>query len=219
MAKPKTTEMEQKYAALDIVELKVQGDSQEVEGYASVFNNVDSYKDIVMPGAFAKSIKRRKPAMLWQHNPNHVVGKWTDVEEQDKGLYIKGKLVDTTMGMDVYKLAKAGAITGLSIGYSPTTYEIDKDKGVRRLTEIELYEVSFVTFPANERAQLTRVKNVDGSMMTEREFEEFLRDAGQLSHRDAKVIVSQGYKALMNQRDVGTDAQERMTKLLNQFKL
>lgn len=209
-----------KHYTADIIELKLDEESRVIEGYASVFNNVDSYNDIVLPGAFTKSIKKRKPAMLWQHESGQVIGMWDTMEEKPKGLFVKGKLVDTTMGEDAYKLVKMGAVTGMSIGYSAKQYEIDQEKGTRKLMEVDLYEVSLVTFPANERAQITRVKSLDGKFMTEREFEEFLRDAGLLSREDAKVIVSRGYKALMSQRDAGDlEASKTLTNLFNQFKI
>lgn len=200
------------------LEIKEDGDARTVEGYASVFNNVDSYSDIVMPGAFAKSIKGRKPAMLWQHDSGQPIGVWDEMEEVKKGLYVKGRILPTTAGNDAYTLVKAGAVTGMSIGYAARKWEIDADKGIRKLTEVELYEVSLVTFPANEKAQITRVKSVDGQFMTEREFEELLRDVG-LSHKEAKTVVSDGYKALLKHRDGGAEElNDTITKAINALK-
>lgn len=201
------------------IEVKEDGDTRTVEGYASVFNNVDSYKDIVLPGAFAKTLKKKRTIpMLWQHDSDEVVGVWSELEERDRGLYVKGSIVDTSMGLDAYKLLKAGAITGMSIGYSTKQYEIDTEKNVRKLMELDLYEVSLVTFPANEKAQITRVKSLNGAYMTEREFEEFLRDVGELSQKEAKIVVSQGYKALLNHRDGGDHVAAKLSNLFNQFK-
>jgi uncharacterized protein len=101
------------YKSFAIEELKALDDeARTIEGYGSIFGNVDSYGDIVMPGAFAKSIKKRKPAMLWQHNSNQPIGVWDEIEETDKGLRLKGRIIDTSLGDDAYKLAKAGALTG-----------------------------------------------------------------------------------------------------------
>ncbi len=215
--------MELKHLAFAVegLEAKEDDNGRTVEGFASVFNNVDSYSDIVMPGAFAKSIKGRKPAMLWQHNSGQPIGVWDEMEEQKKGLYVKGRILPTTAGNDAYTLVKAGAVTGMSIGYSARKWETDTDKGIRRLTEVELYEVSLVTFPANEKAQITRVKSLDGQFMTERDFEEFLRDVGQLSQKEAKIVVSDGYKALLKHRDGGAEehtAWRDIAHLFNQIK-
>jgi hypothetical protein len=209
--------MEIKHFAIE--GLKADDETRTVEGYASVFNNVDSYKDIVLPGAFAKSLKSRKPAMLWQHRSGDVIGVWDEMEEAKKGLYVKGRILDTTLGDDAYKLVKAGAVTGMSIGYSSKKDEFDHEKGVRKLIEVELYEVSLVTFPANERAQITRVKSENGALMTEREFEEFLRDVGGLSQKEAKTVLSKGYKSLLEHRDGEPQAITTLTHLFNQFKI
>jgi uncharacterized protein len=189
------------------LEVKADDDARTIEGFASVFNNVDSYSDIVMPGAFTKSLSKRTPVMLWQHNSDQPIGVWDDFMEQEKGLFIKGTVLPTQLGNDAYTLAKAKAIKGMSIGYSPIKWEMDDKKGVRKLSEVDLWEVSLVTFPANEKAQITRVKSEDGSFMSERDFEEFLRDAGGLSHREAKTVIADGYKALLKHRDGGADEQ------------
>jgi HK97 family phage prohead protease len=210
--------MEIKHIAFEELEVKEDGDSRTVEGFASVFNNVDSYNDIVLPGAFAKTLKKGKPVpMLWQHDSGQVIGKWDTLEERDKGLYVKGSIIDTTMGSDAYKLAKAGAVTGMSIGYGAEKYEIDQDKGTRKLIEVKLWEVSLVTFPANEKAQVTRVKSQDGALMTERAFEEFLRDVGELSQKEAKLVVAEGYRALLKRRDGGEQGLEEIAALMRQF--
>lgn len=215
--------MELKRLAFTIQELKADDETRTVEGFASVFNNIDSYSDIVMPGAFAKSIKGRKPAMLWQHNSDCPIGVWDEMEEQKKGLYVKGRILPTTHGNDAYTLVKEGAISGMSIGYAARKWETDSDKGIRKLTEVELYEVSLVTFPANEKALVTRVKSEDGTLIDERAFEEFLRDAG-FSRKEAKTIISEGFRAITNQRDadqemVVTAGAERLATLLTNFKL
>ncbi len=176
--------LETKQFTIEDIEVKQDGDVRTVEGFASVFNNIDSYKDIVLPGAFTKTLKKNRTIpMLWQHDSDEVVGVWTELEERDRGLYVKGTIVDTSLGLDAYKLLKAGAITGMSIGYSTKGYEIDNDKGVRKLSELELYEVSLVTFPANEKAKVTSVKSLEGLQFDslhqhKRMVEAALRDAG-----------------------------------------
>ncbi|MCE9566352.1 MAG: HK97 family phage prohead protease [Planctomycetes bacterium] len=141
------------------LEVKQDGDAWTVEGFGSTFGNVDSYGDMVMPGAFVKSLLTRKPAMLWQHNSDEPIGVWDEVRETPQGLYLKGRILPTACGNDAYTLAKGGALTGLSIGYSTKKSEHDPKTNVRKLLEVELYEVSLVTFPANEAATITGVKS------------------------------------------------------------
>ena len=100
-----------------IEELKADEESRTIEGYASVFDYTDSHRDVVEHGAFAKSLRKNKPAMLWQHRSDSPIGVWKEMEEDDKGLRVKGTLLDTTLGNDVYKMVKAKAIKGMSIGY------------------------------------------------------------------------------------------------------
>jgi HK97 family phage prohead protease len=208
-------------------EFKADDDTRTIEGWASIYDYTDSQKDIVVRGAFAKSLKSSKPAMLWQHRMDCPIGVWDVAEETDRGLLVRGRILDTVAGNDAYKLAKAGAVKGLSIGYTPKRQEFDRDKGTRKLLEVELHEVSLVTFPANDRAKLTRVKSQDDAPMTEREFEEFLRDVGELSQKEAKIVVSGGYRALLKHWDGGADEPQeelphvvpaKLCELLNQFK-
>ena len=93
-------------------ELKADADSRTVEGLGSVFHNVDGGGDIVLPGAFAKSIASRKPAMLWQHKSDQVIGVWDEVRETPEGLYVKGRILNTALGNDAYELAKPRGAQG-----------------------------------------------------------------------------------------------------------
>jgi HK97 family phage prohead protease len=175
-----------------------------IEGYGSVFGDLDSYSDVVAPNAFKRTLTEAKnigrmPAMLWQHNPEQPIGVWTEMREDNHGLVVKGKLADTTMGRDAHNLMKLGALTGLSIGYVTVESEVDKKTGVRTLLDVDLIEVSPVTFPALDSARISSVKNAE-HISTERDFEEFLRDAG-FSRTVAKTIVAKGYKAVLSKWD------------------
>lgn len=178
-----------------IAEIKAVDEKGAIEGYGSVFGNVDSYSDVVVQGAFAKSIEEAKasgrmPAMLWQHDPEEPIGVWTDLREDDRGLYVKGQLAETQRGREARELIKLGALTGLSIGYTTRKYEVDKTNDVRLLTDVQLWEVSPVTFPANSEARITGVKAE--AISTPKDFERFLRDAG-FSRREAKQITAHGF--------------------------
>lgn len=130
-------------------------------GYASVFGNIDSQRDIVLAGAFARSIKTlAKPLqLLWQHQWESPIGAVSKMFEDARGLYIEGKLLmDVQQAREAYALLKAGIVRGLSIGYSVKRSKRDPDTGVRQLQEVDLWEISLVTLPANEAAQVTVVK-------------------------------------------------------------
>jgi hypothetical protein len=176
------------------------------EGYGSVFGVVDAYADVVAAGAFARSLKewkskQRTPALLWQHDPGQPTGVWDELREDEKGLYVKGHLADTQLGRESHTLLKMGALSGLSIGFRTRKSQIDEETGIRTLTDIDLWEVSLVTFPANDPARVTAVKAED-RWPTEREIEEILRDAG-FSRTDAKSIIAKGYR--LAQREVASE--------------
>lgn len=123
-----------------------------IEGYASLFGQPDQGGDIVQRGAYAASLRAlsaagRKVKMLWQHDPAQPIGVWDEVAEDARGLRVRGRLLDITQkGREAAALIAAGALDGLSIGYRTKRAERD-EKGQRLLTELELWEVSVVTFP------------------------------------------------------------------------
>ncbi len=124
-----------------------------IEGYASLFGQADQGGDIVQPGAYAASLAARGAAgqgavkMLWQHDPAQPIGIWEELREDARGLWVKGRLLDATQkGREAAVLVQAGAIDGLSIGYR-TKRAVKDGKGRRLLSELELWEVSLVTFP------------------------------------------------------------------------
>lgn len=136
-------------------------------GYASVFGVVDSQRDVVHPGAFRTSLKTRSQPvqLLWQHQWQSPIGVIEALFEDARGLYIKGRLLmEVSQAREAYALLKAGVIRGLSIGYSVKRAKRNIDTGVRELLDVELWEVSLVTMPANEAAQVTVVKSDDAWM-------------------------------------------------------
>lgn len=136
-------------------------------GYASVFNVVDSQRDVMLPGAFKATLKSRtQPVqLLWQHQWESPIGVIESLFEDTRGLYIKGRLLmEVTQAREAHALLKAGVIRGLSIGYSVKRAARDVETGVRQLQEVDLWEVSIVTLPANASAQVTVVKANDPDM-------------------------------------------------------
>jgi HK97 family phage prohead protease len=165
-----------------------------VEGYGSVFGGVDSYGDTIEPGAFASSIAKRKPKMLWQHRMDKPIGVWDEVIEDGKGLRLKGRIADIELGREARQLIQMGAMDGLSIGYRTLQDEMRGNN--RILKQVDLWEVSFVTIPADAAATVTGIK----SIATERDCEDALRDMG-FSRREAKAFVARGWGGIRNLRD------------------
>lgn len=163
-------------------------DTGVIEGYASIFGNIDSYGEIVEPGAFekslAKSAKSGRPVkMLWQHDPHQPIGVWDELSEDKRGLRVKGRLLieQSPKAREAHGLLLAGALDGLSIGYRTIKAGPSAAKpNAVSLFELDLLENSIVTFAANDRARVEVVKSIldAGSMPTVREFEGLLRDAG-----------------------------------------
>lgn len=180
--------------------VKAIGDDGAFEGYGSVFETVDSYRDAVAPGAFKASLKEweakgRLPPLLWQHDQAQPIGVYTRMEEDAHGLRVEGMLLknDVQQAAEAYALMKAGALSGLSIGYVTKADAWDEKKKVRSLKEISLHEVSLVTIPANGDARVTMVKAAE-AITTIREFETMLRDIG-FSHARAKAIAAKGFRS------------------------
>lgn len=177
------------------LQVKAVSDDGTVEGYGSVFGVKDSYSDIVAVGAFSKSLAAHKsegtmPAMLWQHDSDRPIGIWTEMSEDATGLKIKGKLaLDTVLGKEAHSLLKMGALNGLSIGFCSKEWAYDRDTDVRTLSEIDLWEVSLVTFPANGKARVTGVKAAVDELTAPKDAEKVLREAG-FSKADANGFVS-----------------------------
>lgn len=174
------------------------------EGYGAAFGNIDSYGDVIERGAFAQTLadwagEGKHPPMLLQHGGGFLggaedlvpVGVWDQMREDDRGLYVKGRLIalDTDRGRSVYAAMREGALDGLSIGYIPREFRPGKSPNgpERILSRVDLMEVSIVTFPANGNARVEAVKQQDGEY-TVRAYERSLRDAG-FTREQAKVIA------------------------------
>jgi HK97 family phage prohead protease len=166
------------------------GEAGSFEGYGSVFDVLDNQSDIIVPGAFTHSLaEAREVRLLWQHEMDKEIGRFTSLAEDAKGLFVRGQLdLASPLGKMAYEALRQGEIGGLSIGYVVRASYPDEARGVRVITEVELWEVSFVTFPANPHATVTQFKGAQSI----REFEHFLRNSG-YSRQDAKRIASKGF--------------------------
>ena len=134
-----------------------------VEGYASLFGEIDQARDMVMPGAFATTLRQRgirKVPMLFQHDPSEPVGIWLDLVEDMRGLRARGKLIpDVRRARELWALIGEGAVDGLSIGYRTVRARIDPRTRVRRLHQVDLWEISIVTFPLLAGARVHAAKS------------------------------------------------------------
>lgn len=132
------------------------------EGYASVFDRMDRGRDIVLKGAFARSIAERGARgikLLWQHDPSEPVGVLDSVREDSRGLHVRGRLLlGLKRAEEAYALLQAGALDGLSIGFRTILADREAKTGVRRLKDVDLWEVSLVTFPMQEAARIAAFK-------------------------------------------------------------
>jgi len=213
--------LETKFLPVELKAGKMTDDGRyrEIEGYGAVFGNVDSDNEIIEPGAFANSISGREPKMAWQHDLRELVGRWDEFREDGHGLVVKGRVAARTQrGADAVELLEMGALKGLSVGFRTIKSQMDYDTGVRKLLEIDLWEVSLVSLASNPLANVTDFKSVK----TTREFEAALRAVG-FSRSDAKQIASHGFTAWAGQRDAGdyaemAEAQREVAALANSLK-
>ena len=177
--------------------------SREFEGYGSVFGNRDYGGDIVMPGAFKRSLAQHRklgqlPAMCWMHDTKMIPGAWTDMYEDDRGLVVKGVLAKTPLGDETRELItmEPKAVGGLSIGYQTVDQDYDKD-GNRLLKEVDLWETSVVSMAMNPLAQIihakTRLSERGEYVPSIREFENILRKVG-CSTDVSKRIITKVYE-------------------------
>jgi len=159
-------------------------DGTTISGYASLFGKSDQGGDIVEKGAYGASLARgRGVKMLWQHDPAQPIGVWDEVREDETGLWVKGRLLtDVAKGREAASLIAAKAIDGLSIGYRTLKARKD-DKGGRLLSELELWEVSLVTFPMLPDARVG-LKGDDPAETAMREMAAAFESARQMMARD-----------------------------------
>jgi len=213
--------METKKISFQDLQLKFSDDGTMVfSGYASVFNSVDSYGDTIDPKAYDKTIKdRQRPIrMRWNHY-GPVIGKFTLITVDEKGLFVEGQLTPGhSVAEDVYALLKHGAIDGMSIGYIPKKIkQISEDR--RLLEEIELVEISLVEEPADLGAKVNDVKSALDACKSLKEIETLLREAGGFSRADATSLVARVKSIAHGERDAEEKAKEAVKQMFNTFKV
>lgn len=190
-------------------EVKQVSEDGSFEGYASVFGELDSYRDIVVAGAFTSSIqsdfhaKGRNVTMLWQHDEYNPIGIYPVLTEDDVGLFVKGNCnMEVQQGREAHALMKQGALSGLSIGYNTIDADWDTVRSARILKSVRLWEISPVTFPAGDSARIQSVKSF-ADMDKLSDVEDYLRDAYGISRKEATALVAvvSRFKAKPTQSD------------------
>ncbi|MBI1239053.1 MAG: HK97 family phage prohead protease [Alphaproteobacteria bacterium] len=150
---------ERRAESFAFTELRADG---EFEGYASRFGVIDTANDVIAPGAFRRSLAARGPGrvkLLYQHLPHEPIGRWHELREDKNGLYVRGRLLtDVQRGREVLALIRAGALDGLSIGFRTIRARTDQRSAVRTIFDLDLWEISIVTFPMLTEARVTAVK-------------------------------------------------------------
>lgn len=200
---------------LDDVQLKMDGETGKFSGYASVWGGVDSYGDTIQKGAFADTLKSAHPKMFWNHEWSMPIGKWTLAKEDDRGLFVEGELTPGLgLAADVRAAMKHGTLDGLSIGGFLRKGDYEEKDGIRIISKwSNLMEVSPVVFPADgaARIDLTSVKSFAEDIdrvETIRDFEYFLRDAGNFSKGAAQALTARA-KTLFSLRDAGNEGEAK----------
>lgn len=203
-ARPPEAVREVKLASVGLKDVTFDG---VFEGYACRFHREDLGRDVIMPGAFRGSLEKRGAAgirMLFQHDPNQPIGTWTKIHEDARGLFVRGQLAtEVAKAREVLSLMRAGAIDGLSIGFRTVKGVRNPRSGVRRLEEIDLWEISVVTFPMQPEARVASVKAdpFAGRAPTEREFERWLTQDAGFTRSEARAVLREGLKGLKLLRD------------------
>jgi HK97 family phage prohead protease len=202
-----TDNLERKLLALDNAEFKFDAKTGLISGYASTFNGVDSYGDTIIKGAFEDTIQNReRPVrMRWNHF-GPVIGKWVEMHENQRGLFVKGELTPGhSVAEDVKASLSHGAIDGLSIGFFVKEYEVDEEKGRRTIKKADLVEISVVEEPADLGAKVTQIKSAIEQARSLSDFETVLRDAG-LSRSAATLLVSRMKTVLQGELEAESKA-------------
>lgn len=150
------------------IQIKSISEEGTFSGYASVYDEIDNQNDRVAEGAFKQALEKAEgkgkfPKMLWQHDPTQPIGRWVDIKEDQKGLQVTGQIfLDIQKGFEAYRLMKEGVIDGLSIGFR--IKQAGREKTHRVIKDLDLLEISLVTFPANAKATIHEVKE-DNDLM------------------------------------------------------
>jgi HK97 family phage prohead protease len=198
-----------------------------IEGIASPYGGEpDLYGDVIAKGAYAATIAEHEaagvtPAMLWSHDLAHPVGRWLELREDDRGLYVRGQMnLESERGREAFAHLRARDVTGLSIGFRIPDggYQYRSD-GFRLITSVDLVEISVVAVPAARRARVTEVKSID-DLQDQRDLERLLHEDAGLSRRAAKAVAARGWSGLSGEDDerAAVEILRRMDKAIEEVR-
>jgi len=226
--------MEIKRISCPLVEVKADGDANDAsghfEGYASTFGNLDLGGDIIRAGAFQNSLaewsmKGEMPFLLAFHDMDKAIGDWLEMREDEKGLFVKGRLWvhgDRRIedAVRAYNILRGTGQKTMSIGYYVKDYEMQESErgSLRIIKEVDLVEVSVVMQPMNPKARITSVKSLkdaEGNIASKREFERFLRDVD-LSATQAKAFIAGGYGAIERDAKSAVEVADRGDEVITE---
>ncbi len=202
-----------------------------IEGYASTFNNIDEGRDVVLPGAFLKTIddfkaRKRQVRMFYQHDRMQLIGGYPPefIREDGKGLFVHGECnLEVQKGREAYALAKQGVMQDFSIGFRAIEFEVDTENDIRKLKEVKLWEVSPVADGMNTMAQVTAVKHIAPEfleddriyeMLTIKEVSDFLKER-EFRNEEVKALIVK-IKELSNRQNAD-DAVQKAGQDLDYF--
>lgn len=209
-----------KTLSFEETEIKFTGDGSQgiFEGYASVFGNVDSDGDVILAGAFKNTLAQqtRKVAMFFNHRAWEIpVGKWEALQEDTKGLLVRGQLTPGHSGASDLKAAMLhGTVEGMSVGFSVTKddYTLASNGGRIFKNISALREISVCTFPANELAGVSAIKSING-IETIRDVENWLRDSVGLSKSQAVGFIAQ-FKSAVRSESENDESKSEISALI-----
>ncbi len=185
------------------------GENGIFEGYACLFGKEDLGRDVIRAGAFARSLSKRGQSgikLLYQHDPAAPIGRWLSIREDEKGLFVQGQLLlDLPKAREVLSMMKEGVLDGLSIGFRTIRGNKDRKSGLRYLHELDLWEISVVTFPMQPDARISTIKSSlpsrDIPLISKRDLErKLMQDAG-LSRSQARALLARGFTGLSGMQD------------------
>lgn len=191
--------MKNKSLTVSVTGFKMDAESRTFTCYGNIKGNIDHARDRTLDGAYQKSIQKHKdngtmPKMFWMHNPYSIpVGKWLEMREDEKGLFMKGKLFkDSNDAKAIYEAAKEGALDSFSIGYNEIESKWNSEKNCNDLIELDIVETSWVTYACNEESLLQEIKNHmdDGQLPSKAELRELFKSTGWFSKRQIERITA-----------------------------
>jgi len=188
------------------------------KGYGSTFGNIDRADEVMVAGCFKKFLKQHRPSLLWQHQMSEPVGIYNVVREDEKGLYVEGRMpmTDDLVRGRVVPQMKAGSVKALSIGFTVDNYTYDEKSDILYFNEVKAWEVSLVTIPCNAEAVITDIKSFENAQNIT-ELNQLLKNCG-MSGKKCNIIISKIKSFVRDEQNTGRDVQSELRSLIDDVK-